>query len=113
MLEVPVAIVNEPSVLNIISDISHSAVFSEIVPLLIFHFPTPVKTSFSITLEICCSKVAVTDFVPSIVTSISFIVSVEEPDQLLNTQSFSAIALNLTTVPELYSSDVLAALITS
>ena len=114
---VPVAIVNVPSVLNIISDSSQSVNLLVSVPpvfFLIFHFPTPRKVSLEAkTWLIVSSKVAVTDFVPSMVISIWFVVSVEDPDQLLNIEPPEGVAIKRTTSPELYSSEVLSELITS
>ena len=114
---VPVAIVNVPSVLNIISDSSQSVnLLVSVAPVrfLIFHFPTPRNSLLSDSTWLIVSwKVAVTDFVPSIVTSIWFVVSVEEPDQLLNIEPLEGVAIKRTTSPELYSSEVLSELITS
>ena len=50
MVAVEVIIVNEPSVLNIIANSSHSADLLVSVPpvfFLIFHFPTPRKVSLA------------------------------------------------------------------
>ena len=113
---VPVMIVNEPSVLKIISETLHSSFDCfrlDAKVLLIFHLPTPANTPSCKTLLICSSKVAVTDFVPSIATSISFVVAVEEPDQLLNTHPDSGVAVKRTISPELYSSSVFAVLVIS
>src|SRR6056300_1139638 len=102
-VDVPVMIVNEPSVLKIISETLHSLFFPDVSPVglffLIFHFPTPRKTPSCKTLLICSSKVAVTDFVPSIAISISFVVWVDEPDQLLNIHPVSGVAVKRTTSP--------------
>ena len=62
-------------------------------------------------LKICSSKVAVTDFVPSIAISISLDVSVVEPDQVVNNDPELGFAFNLITVPALYSSPFLDELI--
>ena len=111
----PVTIVNDPSVLKMISLKPQLALLSETEdPFLIFHFPTPRNSlSSDRTWLIVSSNIAVTDFVPSMVTSIWLVVSVEEPDQLLNIDPLEGVALKRTMSPKLYSSEVLSELITS
>ena len=105
---------NDPFVLKIIDDIWQAADLLELLfwdEFLNSHFPIPVKTPAVVTWVICSSKVAVTIFVPSMVISIWFVVSVEDPDQLLNIHPVCGAAFKRTTVPELYSSEFLSELI--
>ena len=78
---------------------------SPVFGFLIFHLPVPINTlSWLTKLKICSSKVAVTDFEPSNVISISLDVSEVDPDHVVKSDPEFGFAFNLITVPALYSS---------